>query len=57
MGGAGDFSLFCSFQADSEAHQVSYTMDTVGCFSRDKAAGAMKLTTHLHVMLRLRMMK
>jgi hypothetical protein len=43
------------FQAGSGAHSASYGMCTRGCFPVGKSDGSMKLTTPLHLELRLRM--
>jgi hypothetical protein len=45
--GARDFSFLYSVQSSSGPHMASYTMGTV-----DKRSGGMKLTTHLHLVLR-----
>lgn len=37
------------------AHQASYPVVTWGTFPRDKSGRAVKLTTHLHLVLRLKM--
>jgi hypothetical protein len=41
------FTFFQKVQTDAEAHRVPYLMDTTGLFSGD-----VKLTTHVHLMLR-----
>jgi hypothetical protein len=53
--GRGDFLLFHSVQTGSGAHPASYSMGNRGSFLGDKAAVGMKLTTHLHLVVRLRM--
>jgi hypothetical protein len=52
------FSLH-NVQTGPEVHLASYpcTMGTGGCFPRSKVAGGMKLTTHFHPVLRLRMLE
>jgi hypothetical protein len=52
LAGARDFSLFHNAQTGSGAHPASYVMDTGGKGGRD-----VKLTTHLHLVPRLRMVE
>jgi hypothetical protein len=40
-----------------EAHPASYPMGTGGSFSRAESGGGVKLTTHLHLVPRLRMVE
>jgi hypothetical protein len=49
--------LFFSTQNSSGAHIVFHSMDTYGPLPGDKADGeqSVNLTTHLHVLLKLRM--
>jgi hypothetical protein len=47
--GARDISLLHGANADSEAHPVSYSIDTAGFLPGD-----VNLTTHLHLVLRSR---
>jgi hypothetical protein len=47
--GAGNFSLHHRVHNDSGAHSASYPMGTRGSFPGGKAAGGVKLTTHLHL--------
>jgi hypothetical protein len=51
-----DISLFYSVHGVSGTHQAFYPMGTEGPFLLDKAAGGVKLTTHLHLVPRSRMM-
>jgi hypothetical protein len=51
-GGGWGFFLRHRVQTGSEAHPDSYPMGTGGSFPGGKAAGGVKLTTHLHLMLR-----
>jgi hypothetical protein len=53
--GAGNFSLHHRVQTDSGAHSASYPMGTGYSFGGGEAAGVVKLTTHLHLVLGLRM--
>jgi hypothetical protein len=46
---AGNFSLHHRVQNGSGAHPASYPMGTRGSFPGSKAAGLVKLTTHLHL--------
>jgi hypothetical protein len=48
-----DFSLR-RVQTQSGAHPASYTVGTGGSFSGSKAARSVELTTHLHLVQRLR---
>jgi hypothetical protein len=50
--GAGNFSLHYRVQNGSGAHLASYPMGTKGSFPGGKAAGSVKLTTHLHLVPR-----
>jgi hypothetical protein len=50
--GAGNFCLHHCVQNGSGAHPVSYSVDTRCSFLGGKAAGGVKLTTHLHLVLR-----
>jgi hypothetical protein len=50
--GAGKFSLHYRVQNGSGAHPASYPMGTRGSFPGGKAAGGVKLTTHLHLVPR-----
>jgi hypothetical protein len=54
---ARHFSLLYSFQTGSLVHLASYIMGTRGSFLGDKVAGGVKLTTHLHLVLRSRMVE
>jgi hypothetical protein len=45
----------CSFQAVSLAHPPSCVIGIDGCFSEDKAGRGVKLTTHLHLVPKLRL--
>jgi hypothetical protein len=51
--GAGNFSLHHRVQNGSGAHPASYPMSTKGSFTGGKAAGGVKLTTHLHLVPKL----
>jgi hypothetical protein len=53
--GAGNVSLHHRVQTGSGAHPASYPMSTKGSFPQCKAAGGVKLTTHLHLVPRPRM--
>jgi len=48
----GNFSLHHYDQIDSGSRPASYKMGTRGCFPGGKAAGVVKMTTHLHLVLR-----
>jgi hypothetical protein len=50
--GAGNFSLHHHVQNSSGVHPASYPMGTRGSFPGGKVARSMKLTTHLHLVLR-----
>jgi hypothetical protein len=50
-----EFSVLHSIQADSGTHPASYPMDPYGSFPMGEAVGAVKLTTHLQLVLRSRM--
>jgi hypothetical protein len=50
-------SLVHNIQTGSEAHPASYPMDMGRSFPGGKADGREKLTTHLHLVPRLRMVK
>jgi hypothetical protein len=52
LAGAGNFSLHHCVQNGSGSHPASYPMGTRGSFPGSKAARDMKLTTHLHLVLR-----
>jgi hypothetical protein len=52
--GARNFSPHHRTQTGSGAHPASYTMGTRDSFHGCKAAGVVKLTTHLHLMPRSR---
>ena len=48
-------SLFAQgFQNGSETHPAMYPVNTGRCFHRGKIAWVLNVTTHLHVVLRLR---
>jgi hypothetical protein len=47
--GAGNFSLHHRVRNGSGARPASYPMGTRGSFPGGKAAGGVKLTTHLHL--------
>jgi len=53
--GAWSFSLHHQVQTCSETHQPSNPMSTGGSFARSKSSQGTKLTTHHHLVLRLRM--
>jgi hypothetical protein len=53
--GAGNFSLHHRVQTGSGAHPASYPVGTRGFSPGSKAAGGVKLITHLHLMPRSRM--
>jgi len=50
-----DLLLIQTIQMGSGDHPVSYSMGTGSSLPRDKVAGGLGLTTHVHFMLRLRM--
>jgi hypothetical protein len=50
--GAENFSLHHRVQNGSGAHPASYSMGTTVSFPGGKAAGALKLTIHLHLVPR-----
>jgi hypothetical protein len=54
---ARDFSFLHNVQTDSEALPASYPMGTEDSFLGGTAAGVGKLTTHLHVVSRSRMVE
>jgi hypothetical protein len=54
LAGAGNCTLHHCVQNGSGAHPASYLMGTRGSFPGSKAAQGMKLTTHLHLVLRSR---
>jgi hypothetical protein len=54
--GEKDFSLFHSVQTGSAVHLASYPVGTV-YFIRRQCGRGVKMTTHLHLVLRLKMMK
>jgi hypothetical protein len=47
-----EFFIHHHLQTGSGAHPDSYPMDTRGSFPGGKAAGVVKLTTHLHLLPR-----
>jgi hypothetical protein len=53
--GVRDFYLMLSVQTGSGVHPGSYPMGTGVCFPWDTAASVVKLTTHLPLVLRSRM--
>jgi hypothetical protein len=53
--GAGNFSLHHRVQNGTGTHPASYPMGTRGSFPGGKAAGGVKLTTHLHIVSRSRL--
>ena len=50
-----DISLLYKIQSGSGAHQESYSVGSGGALQEDKAAGGLKLTFHLHLVSRFRM--
>jgi hypothetical protein len=52
---AGNFSLHHRIQTGFRAHPASYPLGTGSSFPGGKAAGIVKLTTHLHLVPRPRM--
>jgi hypothetical protein len=54
LAGAGNSLIHCVWSG-SGAHPASYPVGTRGSFSGGKVARGMKLTTHLHLVLRSRM--
>jgi hypothetical protein len=52
-----NFSLFHNVQIVSGAHPGSYTMGTGGCFSGVKSGRVVKLTTHIYLAPRLKMVE
>jgi hypothetical protein len=50
--GAGNFSLHHRVQTSSGVHLTSFAMGTRSPFPGSKAAGGVKLTTHLHLVPR-----
>jgi hypothetical protein len=56
-GGARDLSLLHGVQTGSGAHPASYIMGIEGSFPGDKSGCCVKLTTHLHLMPRSRMVE
>jgi hypothetical protein len=50
-----DFSLLRGAQTGSETHRASCSKSIEGAFPGSKTAGSVKLTTHFHVLLNLRM--
>jgi len=54
-GRSSDFSFHHCIQIISGAHPASYPMGTSEHLPRGKVVGGMKLDTHLHLVLRLRM--
>jgi len=55
-GGAWNFSLHHCVQTGSGAYPASYPMGTRDSFPRGKAAGGVKLTTHLHLVSKSRIL-
>jgi hypothetical protein len=51
------FSFLRNLQTETEAHTGSYTMGKWGIFVRRLIGRGVKLTTHLHLALRLRLYK
>jgi hypothetical protein len=54
---AREFSLLNNVQTGSGAHPDSYQADTGDCYSGGKEAGDVKLTTHLHLVPKSKMME
>jgi membrane-bound inhibitor of C-type lysozyme len=52
-----EISLLHNIPTGSGAHPASHTVGTRGCFPRGKTARGVKLTTHLHIVLRLTMVE
>jgi hypothetical protein len=52
-----DLSILHSPQTSSGAYPASYTKGTRGSFSGEKSDRDVKLTTHLHPVLKLRMLE
>jgi hypothetical protein len=55
--GVTDFCLLLSVYTGSGAHSASYPMGTVGSFPGGKDAWGIKLTSHLHLVPRSRMVE
>jgi hypothetical protein len=57
FGRSKHFALRYSLQIGSGAHRTCYSMDTGGPFPREYNCWVVKLTTHLHLMQRSRMVE
>jgi len=55
LAGARNFSFVQGFQNGSEIHPATYPVNIARSFHRGKIAGILKVTTHLHLVLRLRL--
>jgi len=56
LAGVGNFSLHYGIQTSSGTHPASYPMGIRNSFPRGKAAGGVKLISHLHLVPRSRML-